>query len=113
MRAGRLRHFVSLQQRVETKNDMGEVTWAWDEVCQIWAEISGLTGREMIAAQQVQSQVSHNILIRWRAGVTAKMRVVEVCEPSVQYDIVAVLPNARRTETRLMCLTRDAEGWRG
>lgn len=113
MRAGRLSRWVSLEQRVETANDMGEVTWIWEEVCKIWAEIAPLNGREFIAAQQVQSNVTHAILIRYRTGVTAKMRIVEVCEPSIQYDIEAPLPNARRTEIKLMCVTRDAEGWRG
>lgn len=113
MRAGRLSRHVALEERVETSNDMGEVTWTWTEVCRMWAEIAPLAGREFFAAQQVQSEATHNITIRWRAGVTAKMRIIEICDPAIQYDIMVPIANARRTEIRLMCKTRDAEGWRG
>jgi SPP1 family predicted phage head-tail adaptor len=92
---------------------MGEVAWTWEEVTRMWAEIGPVSGREAITVQQVQSEINTTIWIRWRPGVTAKMRVVEVSNPSVQYDIEVPLANARRTGIKLMCVTRDAEGWRG
>lgn len=113
MKAGRLNRHVMLQRRVESQNDMGEVTWVWEDVCAMWAEIAPMSGREFFAAQQVQAEASHNITIRWRPGVTAEMRVIEVCEPTIAYDIVAPLANARRTEIVLKCKTREADGWRG
>jgi SPP1 family predicted phage head-tail adaptor len=113
VRAARLRHWVALEQRVESANDTGEVVWTWEEVCKIWAEIAPVSGREVTPVSEVQAQATHAILIRWRSGVTAKMRIVEICEPSVQYDIQVPLANARRTEIKLMCVTRDADGWRG
>lgn len=113
MKSGRLRHYVMLQQRIESQNDMSEVVWTWEDVCPMWAEIAPLTGREFFAAQQVQAEATHNVTIRWRPGVTAKMRFIEVCEPSVAYDIVVPLADARRTEIVAKCKTREATGWRG
>lgn len=93
---------------------MGQTVWTWEEICRDWAEISGLSGREgQGAPPQVQATVTHNILMRYRAGIVAKMRVVEIGCPDVAYDIEVPLANARRTELRLLCVTRDAEGWRG
>lgn len=112
MRAGRLSHRVTIQERTETQNATGEVEWTWVDVCSVWAEITAVSGREFFAAQQVQSNVSHSILMRYRQGIKAKMRVVEAGCAEVFYDIEAPLPNARRTELRLMCVTRDADGWR-
>lgn len=112
MRAGRLNRRITIQERIETQNDMGEVVWTWVDVCTVWAEIAAVGGREFFAAQQVQSSVTHNILIRYRPGIVAKMRAVESNCDAVAYDIEAVLPNARRTEIKLMCVTRDADGWR-
>lgn len=113
LEAGRLNRWVALERRVESTNDMGEVTWTWEVVTRMWAEIVPLNGREAIAAQQVQSDINTAIWIRWRPGVIAKMRVVELINPATAYDIQAPLPNARRTGIKLMCVTRDAEGWRG
>lgn len=113
MRAGRLNRNVTIQRRVETQNATGEVVWTWVDVCSVWAEIAAVTGREFFGAQQIQSSVTHAITIRYRTGIVAKMRIIEGCDGAVQYDIEAPLPNARRTEIRLLCVTRDAEGWRG
>lgn len=116
MRAGRLSRRVTIQERVETQNATGEVVWTWQDVACVWAEIAAVNGREFFSAQQIQSNVTHTILIRWRRGIVAKMRVVEdggSCGDTVYYDIEAPLANARRTELRLMCVTRDADGWRG
>lgn len=114
MRAGKLNRRVTIQERVETQNTTGEVVWSWRDVCAVWAEISGVSGREFFSAQQIQSNVTHMVLIRYRTGIVAKMRVVEaLCNETIYYDIEAPLANARRTELRLMCVTRDADGWRG
>lgn len=114
MRAGRLSRRVTIQERVETQNATGEVVWTWQDVCSVWAEISAISGREFFSAQQIQSNVTHTILIRYRPGILAKMRAVESsCDATIYYDIEAPLANARRTELRLMCVTRDADGWRG
>lgn len=113
MRAGRLSRLVSVQRRIETQTDRGQTIWTWEEVCQAWAEISGVTGREgQGGAPQVQAVATHNILLRYRSDIVAKMRVVELGCPDVAYDIQVPLANARRTELRLLCVTRDAEGWR-
>ena len=114
MRAGRLNRLVSIQRRVETQTDMGQTVWTWEEVCRAWAEIAGVSGREgQAGAPQVQAAVTHSILMRYQPGIVAKMRVVELGCPDVAYDIEVPLANARRTELRLQCVTRDAEGWRG
>lgn len=112
MRAGRLNRQISIQERIETKTAMGNVVWTWTEKCRAWAEITGVTGREFQTNAQVQANVTHAITMRYQPGIVAKMRVVELGCPDVAYDIEAPLANARRTELRLMCVTRDAEGWR-
>lgn len=113
MRAGRLSRRVTIQRRVETKTAAGQVVWTWEDVCDAWAEIAGVAGREGQTNAQVQATITHAITIRYRADVVAKMRVVERACPDVAYDIEAPLANARRTELRLLCVTRDAVGWRG
>jgi SPP1 family predicted phage head-tail adaptor len=77
MQSGRLRHKVSLQQLTETQNqETGAMVKAWIEVAEVWARIEPLSAREFIAASATQSEVTARITIRYRAGVTAKMRIV-------------------------------------
>ena len=82
----RLRHRLALQQEVVTGDDAGGFTRSWQELAQLWAEIQPITGgdsrlnvssgKEIFAAGQLQSQISHRVFLRWRDGVTAAMRLV-------------------------------------
>jgi SPP1 family predicted phage head-tail adaptor len=49
----------------------------WEDVCTgVKASIEPLQGRELIAAQAVQSETTSKIRIRYRTGITAAMRIV-------------------------------------
>jgi SPP1 family predicted phage head-tail adaptor len=75
--AGRLRHRVTIEAPVETQDATTgaiDVTWSplWVDVP---AEIAPRSGREFLAAQQLQAEVSTLITFRWRDGLTAKDRI--------------------------------------
>lgn len=75
--AGRLRHRVDIQQPVEAQDDTtGEmVVTGWVNVyANVPAEIAPLSAREFIASEALQSTVAGRITVRYRIGVTAKMR---------------------------------------
>lgn len=90
MRPGRLRHRVTLQQRVEsTRNTFGEVEPTWLVTAYRHAQVSPLTGKEYIQAQQVQADVTHRIVMRadqdtlaltpkWRIGLDGTSRVFDI-----------------------------------
>ena len=84
MRAGSLRHRVTIQ-RYEL---------AVDE------SVEAVSGREFFASQQVQSEVTHKVTIRFRPGVAADMRIVY---GGRVFGIVAPLPDNRGTRLVLMC----------
>lgn len=74
---GKLRHKVQLQARIETQDpNTGEMLVSWQTVAEPWAEIVPMSAREFIAAQAEQSEVRGRIVIRYREGVNATMRVV-------------------------------------
>ena len=77
MRTGKLRHLVSLQRNVPSQ-DMatGAMVDNWIEVARLWASIEPMSAREFVAAHAVQSEVTTRITIRFRAGITAAMRIV-------------------------------------
>lgn len=74
--AGRLRHRVRIEQRTLSQNELGEVLEDWQEVATVWAAIEPLSGRELIAAQQVNSKVTARLVIRYRSDLLPEMRLV-------------------------------------
>lgn len=111
MRAGKLRHRVTIQQLVEgspQQTPSGQPDTAWATFCTVWASIEPLRGRELIEANAVQSKLAVRVRIRYRAGVTAAMRVVH---DSVVYPIEAVIDfEMRHVELHLMCSQGSANG---
>lgn len=73
--ASRLVRRVSLQQALAASDGMGGQTVSWDELDQVFAEITPLRGQEQLIARQMTSSVSHRLTIRYRGDVTAGMRV--------------------------------------
>lgn len=77
MRAGLLRHRVSLQHQVSQQNPVtGEIAQAWVEFAPAWAAIEPLSARDFMAAQASQSEASGRITIRYRPGVLPTMRIL-------------------------------------
>jgi SPP1 family predicted phage head-tail adaptor len=111
MRAGALRHRVTIEEPIiEIDSDDGMQSQTWEPFASmISAEIVPLSGRELIAAQAVQSRVTTRIRIRNRPGVTAAMRVVH--RQSI-YNIAAIVPDpvSGTDYMTLMCETGVNEG---
>ena len=77
MRSGKLRHQVTIHRPDYTQDPVtGEMTPSWIEVTKTWASVEPLSTREFIAAAANQSKVSVRILIRYRAGIDATMRIL-------------------------------------
>lgn len=111
MRIGKLRHRIALQALVAgspQQKPTGEPDESWATFATVYGAIRPLSGRELLAAQQVASLVDHEIEIRYRAGITAKMRALF---EGVIYNIEAVLdPDLRHIRLILRCTTGVNEG---
>lgn len=92
MKAGRLRHRVNFQELVVEQDADGASEEVWKNIFPrlIAAEISPLSGKEFIAAQATQSEVTGRIKVRYRPEYRASMRAVH---RTTIYNIVAVLPD--------------------
>lgn len=78
LKAGRLRHRVDIQARQQVQNPVtGETTNTWVTVfASVPAAIEPLSARDFIAAQAVQSEINARIVIRYRDGLNASMRIL-------------------------------------
>ena len=93
MRAGKLRHRVSLQRPEQAQDaGTGAVTTTWREVARVWASIESLSVREFIAAQSGVSEVTARITIRHQPGIHAGMRIVH---GGALYNIHGALPDPK------------------
>ena len=79
MRAGTLRHRVSIQIQTGTPDGLGGETLAWSNVSglsSVPAAIWPLSSRESLDAMKLESVVSAKVRIRYTSGITSKHRIV-------------------------------------
>ncbi len=103
IRAGQLRHSIEIQRRHTATDNMSDASEEWVTVVKpVAASIEPLSGRELYASQQHNSEITVRIRIRYRPGITADMRVVH---GGVIYPIVypPINPNMKNAELHLMC----------
>lgn len=76
MRAGKLRHYVSLQEKSVTRDAFGGevITWV-DRYTNAPVSIEPLKGTNLIAAQQVHPELTAVIRLRYLPDVSPQWRV--------------------------------------
>ena len=67
MRAGELRHRVTLQQRAGSQDALGGQLPTWSDVATVWADVEPLTARALMAAQANRSELTHTVTIRYQS----------------------------------------------
>lgn len=103
--AGRLRHRVRIEEKrylLDSNGDAwqdpqtGATREVWTLVATVWAAIEPMSAREFVQSQAMQSQVTTRIVIRYRDGMHAAMRLVHVRtgRPDTIYNIHGILPDA-------------------
>ena len=109
MQAGQLRDRITIQVRSSADNAAGEPVLGWiDFATAIYANVTDMSGKEYVSGQTILNAVTTTIVIRYRAGVTAAMRVIS---RGVTYNIQAVLePENKRREMHLMCMRNVSNG---
>ncbi len=77
MKAGQLRHRVTIQAKAIGTDAYGGPTETWTDVPpDIWADVEPLHGRELTNAQAVFAETTTKITMRYRAGVIPANRIV-------------------------------------
>ena len=115
MRAGPLRHRVTLWARTEAQAASGAVTWTWAEVCTLWGDVTYERGSKGFAAQQLYGTQPVRVRLRDRTGVRTDQRLTWApeCSTTQFLEILSVIPpTGRALGTELHCLLREADGWR-
>lgn len=74
--AGDLQHRLEFQSPPVGRDGMGARSGAWVTEFTAWGAAWPLSSRELVAAGQVQSEITVRFRIRWRAGVLPSWRVL-------------------------------------
>ncbi len=107
MRAGRMRHRVTLQSPTGTQDTAGGVS-GFTDVATVSAAIEPARGRERIAKDKFVDEVDTLIVIRWITGVLPTWRVkhdTTCCGEPVQYYGVQAAIVAREIHHKDLELT--------
>jgi len=90
MQAGRLNRRCVIQTPSTTTDELGQPIPGWTDVATVWGDIRLKSGLESIKAGAPVSTVQASIRVRYRAGITAGMRIVHNLQA---FNIVAVMPD--------------------
>jgi SPP1 family predicted phage head-tail adaptor len=106
MRAGSLRHLVSIEDYTETTDSLGGVSNTWAEFSKAYANIVPLSGNEKYVSAEKHATATHQITIRYLSGVNPKMRVVY---GSRVFEIVSVINTGTRDKMMQLIVEEDAD----
>lgn len=88
MRAGTLRHRVTLQTRSVGVDALGQELETWNDLATVWASVSTKRGREYFAAGSVQAEASVVFRIRYRSDILMNSTMLRLLWRGSPYDII-------------------------
>lgn len=75
IRAGELKHRLTIEANTSVMNEYGEWVPGWAPVATVWAKLWAKSGTERQTAKANQAEVSHGVLMRPYAGLTTAHRL--------------------------------------
>lgn len=72
----KMRQKISIQTNTQTTDGQGGFTESWATDATVWASIEPAKAYEKFQAAQMDTPITHNIMIRYRSGVTTKKRLL-------------------------------------
>jgi SPP1 family predicted phage head-tail adaptor len=75
-KSSQLRHKLTLQQEIITADDIGGYTRSWKNIADLWAEIIPIGGMEQFFANQIQTTITHRIMLRYRSDIETGNRLL-------------------------------------
>lgn len=111
MQAGRLRDRVVIQNITTSRDPSGQLVESWHDGAEIWAEVKGISGRELVAAGAETAVATIRVWTRFRSDITAASRIRVVSGPfkSALLNIVSPpIPDLRGIQLEILC-KRGAE----
>jgi len=108
MRAGQLRHRITVQSRSDGADELNQPLTTWVDVVTLWAEVEQLSGRELMAASAERAENIARVTVRWRPDLLPNMRIVY---GAALFDITDISDvEGRFKQLELMCKAGLSDG---
>ncbi len=104
MQSGKLNKRIKISQLVTgspARNEFGQPNTTWEEVDTVWGAVEPISGREFWAQQQVQSEITTRIRIRYRNDINSGMKAEYSGKVYIIKNIID--PQESHRELQLMC----------
>ncbi|MBI9233153.1 phage head closure protein [Escherichia coli] len=106
MQAGRLRDRVIILNVTTARSPSGQPVETVTEGATVWAEVKGISGREIISGGAETAQATVRVWMRFRRDVTATSRL-KVLTGAFKGAILGIegppIPDARATRLEILC----------
>jgi len=73
---GELRHRITFQNLTLMPDGQGGSDEVWADAFTVWASVVPKNKSERLFSAQIQYQRTHQIIIRWREGVSTEQRIL-------------------------------------
>jgi SPP1 family predicted phage head-tail adaptor len=112
LRPSDLRHRLTLEELSRVADEGGGFTESWITVATIFADPRPISGEERFEADRLAGSITHEVVLRYRAGVVPAMRLRKGARI---FQILAVIDvEERRRWLKCWCEERELRGllWR-
>lgn len=106
MQAGRLRDRITILNFTTVREPSGQLVEKWEEGKTIWAEVKGISGREIVAAGVETSEATIRVWTRFRRDITAASRLKVETGPFKGHVLNIVgppIPDPRGVQLEILC----------
>jgi SPP1 family predicted phage head-tail adaptor len=111
MRAGPLRHRLTIDEKIETQASDGHLDPTWNPIGTFYGSIEPARGREFYNGDQIRDDVDTTIRMRYSIRIAELTPRHRIRHQGVIYNVVTVLPDAtQRRMFRVMCKSGTNDG---
>ncbi|HCQ7757674.1 phage head closure protein [Citrobacter sp. 50677481] len=106
MQAGRLRDRITVQNRTTDRDNSGQPVESWHDGAETWAEVKGISGRELVAAGAETAVATIRVWTRFRRDITAASRLRVETGPfkgAILNIIGPPIPYSRGVQLEILC----------
>lgn len=92
MRAGDLRHRITIQEQIKTVDGVGGFDLEWTTYGTVWAAVWPVSAKEITSQGKPSGEITHKVRIRYLSGITDAMRIIfgtrtlEIVAPPINND---------------------------
>lgn len=101
IKAGDLRHRITIQERVKVSDNMGSYTIVYSDVVSVWAALWPVSAKEQISSDKIEMSTIRRIRIRYYSDLDSSMRIEFGTR---HFNIVSIInPDEKNEMLDLIC----------